>query len=205
MCVGVNFRPHIEEMGRDIPDKPVVFMRFPSSVVGNGDTLMHPGISEQYDFEGELAIVIGKTAHRVSREDAFDVIGGYCCFMDGSVRDWQRHTSQFTAGKNFDRSGAAGEIVEAAEISDPTTLELVTRVNGEEMQRGRIADLVFDIPTLVEYCTAFTTLEPGDIIATGTPGGVGAARKPPVWLKAGDIVEVDIPGVGLLRNNVVEG
>lgn len=204
MCVGVNYRPHIEEMGRDIPDMPVVFMRFPGSIVSDGEDLLHPGISEQYDFEGELAIVIGKPAHRVSREDAFDVIGGYCCFMDGSVRDWQRHTSQFTAGKNFDRSGAIGAFVDAAEIPDPTALELVTRVNGVEMQRGRIADLVFDIPTLIEYCTAFTSLAPGDVIATGTPGGVGAARKPPVWLRPGDTVEVDVSGVGLLRNMVTE-
>ena len=201
LCVGVNYRPHIEEMGREIPDYPVVFTRFASSLVGNGEDLIHPGISEQYDFEGELAIVIGKPAHRVAKSEAFDVIGGYCCFMDGSVRDWQFHTPQFTAGKNFDRSGAIGEVVDAASVGDPTSLELITRVNGEEMQRGRLSDLVFDIPTLVEYCSAFTSLEPGDIIATGTPGGVGAARKPPVWLRPGDSVEVDIEGVGTLRNS----
>ena len=203
LCVGVNFRPHIEEMGRQIPEYPVVFTRFPSSLVGNGDDILHPGISEQFDFEGELAVVIGKTAHRIAREDALDVIGGYCCFMDGSVRDWQFHTPQFTAGKNFDRSGAVGDVVDAAEIADPAVLELVTRVNGEEMQRGRIADLVFDIPTLIEYCSVFTTLEPGDVIATGTPGGVGAARTPPAWLQPGDTVEVAIGGVGTLVNRVV--
>lgn len=203
LCVGVNYRPHIEEMGREVPDKPVVFTRFASSIVGNGDDLLHPGISEQYDFEGELAIVIGKPAHRVSKNDALEVIGGYCCFMDGSVRDWQRHTSQFTAGKNFDRSGAMGEVVDARQIPDPTALELVTRVNGEQMQHGLVRDLVFDIPTLVEYCSSFTSLAPGDVIATGTPGGVGAARKPPVWLKPGDIVEVEIDGLGALQNTVV--
>lgn len=125
--------------------------------------------------------------------------------MDGSVRDWQRHTSQFTAGKNFDRSGAIGEVVDAAQIPDPTQMELITRVNGAQMQHGRVADLVFNIPTLVEYCSSFTSLAPGDVIATGTPGGVGAARKPPVWLNPGDTVEVEIEGLGLLSNTVVAG
>ena len=202
LCVGVNYRPHIEEMGRQVPDYPVVFTRFASSLVGPDEALVRPSVSEQYDFEGELAIVIGKTARHVSRDDALDYIGGYCCFMDGSVRDWQRHTGQFTPGKNFDRSGAIGPIVVASEIPDPRALELTTRVNGEVMQHGRLADLVFDIPHLVAYCSTFAELRPGDVIATGTPGGVGAARKPPRWLVSGDIVEVEIPGVGHLRNPV---
>ena len=202
LCVGVNYRPHIEEMGREMPSHPVVFIRFPGSLVEDGEALLRPRVSEQFDFEGELAIVIGKTARHVSRADAYEYIGGYCCFMDGSVRDWQRHTGQFTAGKNFERSGAIGPMVPAASIPDPTLLELVTRVNGEVMQQGRIADLVFDIPSLVEYCSTFTELVPGDVIATGTPGGVGAARKPPVWLRDGDLVEVEIPGLGVLRNAV---
>ena len=202
LCVGVNYRPHIEEMGRELPDHPVVFTRFPSSLVGNGEALIRPRVSEQYDFEGELAVVIGKAAHRVRREDALEVVGGYCCFMDGSVRDWQRHTMQFTPGKNFDRSGAMGEVVSAGDVPDPAALMLTTRVNGEVMQKGAVRDLVFDIPFLVEYCSTFMELLPGDVIATGTPGGVGAARTPPVWLKDGDIVEVDIPGVGVLTNPV---
>jgi 2-keto-4-pentenoate hydratase/2-oxohepta-3-ene-1,7-dioic acid hydratase in catechol pathway len=202
LCVGVNYRPHIEEMGREVPDYPVVFTRFTSSLVGNGEALARPAISEQYDFEGELAIVIGRPAHRVSREQAFDFVGGYCCFMDGSVRDWQRHTMQFTPGKNFDRSGAMGPLVPAADVPDPMALTLTTRLNGEVMQRGAIRDLVFDIPFLIEYCSSFMELRPGDVIATGTPGGVGAARTPPVWLRAGDVVEVDIPGVGVLSNPV---
>jgi 2-keto-4-pentenoate hydratase/2-oxohepta-3-ene-1,7-dioic acid hydratase in catechol pathway len=202
LCVGVNYRPHIEEMGREIPSHPVVFIRFPGSLVEDGEALLRPRVSEQFDFEGELAVVIGKTARHVARADAYEYIGGYCCFMDGSVRDWQRHTGQFTAGKNFERSGAIGPMVPAARIPDPTLLELVTRVNGEVMQRGRIADLVFDIPSLVEYCSTFTELVAGDVIATGTPGGVGAARKPPVWLRDGDLVEVEIPGLGVLRNAV---
>ncbi len=202
LCVGVNYRPHIEEMGRDIPDYPVVFVRFPGSLVGDGEPLIRPRVSEQFDFEGELAVVIGKTARHVPKSDAYDFIAGYCCFMDGSVRDWQRHTGQFTAGKNFERSGAIGPLVSAAHIEDPETLHLTTRVNGKVMQEGRIADLVFDIPTLVAYCSTFTELQPGDIIATGTPGGVGAARKPPVWLRDGDLVEVEISCLGVLRNPV---
>jgi 2-keto-4-pentenoate hydratase/2-oxohepta-3-ene-1,7-dioic acid hydratase in catechol pathway len=202
LCVGVNYRPHIEEMGREVPDYPVVFTRFPSSLVGDGEDLVRPRVSEKYDFEGELAVVIGRPARHVRRERAFDYVAGYCCFMDGSVRDWQRHTMQFTPGKNFERSGAIGPMVAAADIPDPRALDLTTRVNGEVMQRGRIEDLVFDIPTLIAYCTTFTELRPGDVIATGTPGGVGAARTPPVWLKRGDVVEVEISRLGVLRNPV---
>ena len=202
LCVGVNYRPHIEEMGREVPDYPVVVVRFPSSLVGDGEPLIRPRVSEKYDFEGELAVVIGKPARHVKRDDALGHVAGYCCFMDGSVRDWQRHTGQFTAGKNFERSGAIGHMVPAADIEDPAALELTTRVNGEVMQKGSVADLVFDIPTLLEYCSTFAELSPGDVIATGTPGGVGAARTPPVWLKDGDLVEVEISGLGVLSNPV---
>lgn len=202
LCVGVNYRPHIEEMGREIPDYPVVFTRFESSLVGPDEPVIRPQASEQFDFEGELAVVIGKSARHIKRNNALDYIAGYCCFLDGSVRDWQRHTGQFTAGKNFDRSGAIGQMVPAADVPDPTVLELTTRVNGDVMQEGRVADLVFDIPALIEYCSTFTELQPGDVIATGTPGGVGAARKPPVWLRDGDLVEVEISGIGVLRNPV---
>jgi 2-keto-4-pentenoate hydratase/2-oxohepta-3-ene-1,7-dioic acid hydratase in catechol pathway len=202
LCVGVNYRPHIREMGREVPDHPVVFTRFPASLVGEDEPVIRPAVSEQFDFEGELALVIGKPAYRVPRSAALDYVAAYCCFMDGSVRDWQRHTSQFTPGKNFDRSGAIGRPVPASEVRDPASLTLTTRVNGTVMQSGTVADLVFDIPHLVAYCSTFTELRPGDVIATGTPGGVGAARTPPVWLRDGDIVEVEIPGVGVLRNPV---
>ncbi len=205
LCVGVNYRPHIREMGREVPMHPVVFVRFPGSLAGHGKPIRRPSVSEQFDFEGELAVIIGKRARHVPRDRALQVVAGYCCFMDGSVRDWQRHTGQFTPGKNFQQSGAMGPcLVTADEIPDPTRLTLTTYVNGEVMQRGRVSDLVFDIPSLVEYCSTFTELIPGDVIATGTPGGVGAARTPPVWLKAGDTVEVDIPGVGRLRSLVVD-
>ena len=202
LCVGVNYRPHIEEMGREVPDYPVVFTRFPSSLVGDGEDLVRPRVSEQYDFEGELAVVIGRMARHVQRADALDYVAGYCCFMDGSVRDWQRHTTQFTPGKNFEQSGAIGPMVAAADVPDPSELELTTRLNGAVMQQGRVAELVFDIPTLIAYCSTFTVLQPGDVIATGTPGGVGAARTPPVWLKSGDVVEVEISQIGVLRNPV---
>ena len=203
LCVGVNYRPHIEEMGRQVPQHPVVFVRFPGSLVGHERPIVRPLASEQFDFEGELAVVIGRRARHVSRQQALEYVAGYCCFMDGSVRDWQRHTMQFTPGKNFDQSGAIGPtLVTADEIPDPAVLQLTTRINGEVMQHGKLAELVFDIPALIEYCSTFAELLPGDIIATGTPGGVGAARTPPVWLKRGDTVEVDIPGVGLLRSPV---
>lgn len=205
LCVGVNYRPHIEEMGRQVPDHPVVFVRFPASLVGHNEPILRPRASKQFDFEGELAVVIGKRARHVKRDGALDCIAGYCCFMDGSIRDWQRHTPQFTPGKNFHHSGAIGPcIVTADEIPDPSVLQLTTFVNGEAMQHGRVAELVFDIPALIEYCSTFAELLPGDIIATGTPGGVGAARTPPVWLQPGDTVDVDIPGVGRLRSPVLD-
>ncbi len=205
LCVGVNYRPHIEEMGSEIPDYPVIFVRFPSSLVGHDEPILRPRASEQFDFEGELAVIIGKRARNVSRDSALDYVAGYSCFMDGSVRDWQRHTSQYTAGKNFHKSGAIGPcLVTADEIPDPSQLELTTYVNGDVMQQGQVADLVFDIPQLIEYSSTFSELMPGDVIATGTPGGVGAARTPPVWLKPGDTVAVEIPGVGLLRSPVLD-
>jgi len=205
LCVGVNYRPHIEEMGRDIPKYPVVFVRFSASQTGHGQPVVRPRVSEQFDYEGELAVVIGKRARHVSRDEALDFVAGYSCFMDGSVRDWQRHTMQFTGGKNFVRSGSLGPcLVSSDEVLDPSSLNLTTRINGDVRQEGSVADLLFDIPSLIEYCSTFTELLPGDVIATGTPGGVGAARTPPVWLNDGDLVEVDIPGVGLLANLVAD-
>ena len=203
ICVGVNYRPHVEEMGREIPEHPVLFVRFAGSQVGHREPLLKPSASEQFDFEGEFAIVIGRRARHVSRDEAWSFVAGVTCFMDGSVRDWQRHTMQFTAGKNFLRSGSMGPwLVTPDELPDPEDIRLETRVNGSVMQRGRLADLIFPVPELIEYCSTFTELLPGDVIATGTPGGVGAARKPPVWLGEGDTVEVDIVGIGTLANPV---
>lgn len=203
ICVGVNYRPHVEEMGRDIPARPMLFVRFPGSLVGHGQALIKPQISEQFDFEGELAVVIGRLARQVSRADAFDYIAGYSAFMDGSVRDWQRHTSQFTPGKNFRGSGSMGPyLVTPDDVGDVSRLPIETTVSGASMQRATLSDLIFDIPALIEYCSTFTDLLPGDVIATGTPGGVGAARVPPRWLVDGDQVSVDVGVVGTLRNSV---
>jgi 2-keto-4-pentenoate hydratase/2-oxohepta-3-ene-1,7-dioic acid hydratase in catechol pathway len=204
ICVGVNYRPHAAEMGRPLPEHPLLFVRFADSQVGHRQALIHPALSTRYDYEGELAVIIGKPARRLQRAEAFGVIAGYACFMDGSVRDWQQHSSQFTAGKNFRHSGALGPwLVTRDEIPDPASLTLCTRVNGELMQEGRLADLIFDIPTLIAYCSSFAELLPGDVLATGTPGGVGAARQPPRWLNPGDRVEIDLGRVGALCNTVV--
>jgi 2-keto-4-pentenoate hydratase/2-oxohepta-3-ene-1,7-dioic acid hydratase in catechol pathway len=204
LCVGINYMPHIREMGRERPERPVIFVRFRDSIVGHGQPLVRPRESEQLDFEGELAVVIGKRARRVGKERALEYVAGYACFNDGSVRDFQRHSPQFTPGKNFHASGAFGPwLVTADEIGDPRTLTLTTRLNGAVMQHESVGELCFDVPQLIEYCSMWTQLEPGDVIVTGTPGGVGAGRKPPVWMKAGDTVEVEISGLGVLRNPVI--
>jgi 2-keto-4-pentenoate hydratase/2-oxohepta-3-ene-1,7-dioic acid hydratase in catechol pathway len=199
-------------MGRELPRHPVLFVRFPGSQVGHLQPIIKPSVSEQYDFEGELAIVIGKASRFLDRGAVQSVLAGYSCFMDGSVRDWQAHTHQFTAGKNFGQSGAVGPYLTTADelpgmpgSADYSDLELVTRVNGVVMQNERVAELIFDIPALIAYCSTFTELLPGDIIATGTPGGVGAGRKPPRWLMPGDKVEVDLGPIGTLCNSVQAG
>jgi 2-keto-4-pentenoate hydratase/2-oxohepta-3-ene-1,7-dioic acid hydratase in catechol pathway len=205
LCVGVNYLPHIAEMGRERPDHPVIFVRFADSLVGHAEPMIRPLASEQYDYEGELAVVIGRRARRVSREDALGYVAGYSCFNDGSVRDFQRHGLQWTPGKNFHRSGAFGPwLVTSDELPDPARCRLTTRLNGTTVQDESVGELCFDVPQLIEYCSTWAQLEPGDVIATGTPGGVGAGRKPPLWLKGGDDVEVAISGVGVLRNRVVD-
>lgn len=167
--------------------------------------MLKPKESEMLDFEGELAIVIGRHCRRVSRESALSVVAGYSIYNDGSVRDWQRHSGQFGPGKNFPATGGFGPwIVTPDEIDDVTRCTLVIRLNGIEVQRASIDDLIFDIPALVEYCSTFTPLAPGDVIVTGTPGGVGAARKPPLWMKPGDVAEVEVSGIGILRNIIEE-
>lgn len=205
ICVGLNYRTHLEETGREMPTHPIIFTRFASSQVGHGEPILRPLASGQLDFEGELALVIGQDCRRVSRDDAFSVIAGYSNYNDGSVRDWQRHTMQWGPGKNFPQTGGFGPyLVTADEIGDIRDASLVTRLNGAEMQRATIADLLFGIPELIEYCSAFTPLEVGDVIVTGTTGGVGMARTPPLWMKAGDVVEVEIDGLGILSNPVAD-
>ena len=207
ICVGVNYADHAAESDRapEAPGHPVLFTRFASSLVGHGQPIERPVASHQFDWEGELAVVIGRRAHRVGREAALDHVVGYSCFMDGTLRDWQRHTSQFTPGKNFDRSGAWGPwIVTADEIPDPGALSLTTTVDGEVVQHASTSLMIHDVAAIVSYCSTFTTLEPGDVIATGTPAGVGFARSPQRWLEPGNEVRVEISSIGALANPVVD-
>ena len=205
LCVGLNYKTHVEETGRTETPHPSIFVRFIDSVVGHGQPMVKPALSEQFDYEGELAVVIGTPAWRVPAARALAHVAGYACFNDGSVRDFQRHTTQWTPGKNFRASGAFGPwVVTADEIPDPTRLTLSTRLNGQELQRATTDLLIYTIPVILEYVTSFTPLAPGDVIATGTPGGVGSRRTPPVWMRKGDEVEIEISSVGLLRNPILE-
>ena len=205
ICVGLNYLPHILEGGREVPKFPTLFPRYAASLVGHGQPMVRPKVSEKYDFEGEFAFVIGQPARHASEAQALAYVAGYTCFNDGSVRDWQRHTGQFLPGKNFQSSGAMGPwLVTSDELSDPASMTLATRLNGEEMQRADTGDLVFDVPKLIRYISTFIELEPGDVVVTGTPGGVGVYRDPPVFMKAGDVVEVEVSGIGTLRNPIVD-
>jgi len=203
VCVGLNYRSHIEETGRETPSHPILFPRYPDSLVADGRPMVRPKASTHFDFEGELAFVIGKPGRHVSRAEALSHVAGYACFNDGSVRDFQRHTSQFMPGKNFWHSGAFGPcIVTRDELPDPGAMKLVTRLNGEVVQEARTDDLLFGVPELIEYISTVWPLRVGDVVATGTTGGVGAARKPPLWMKGGDRVEVEISGIGTLGNPI---
>jgi 2-keto-4-pentenoate hydratase/2-oxohepta-3-ene-1,7-dioic acid hydratase in catechol pathway len=204
LCVGLNYKAHREETGRKPTDHPSIFARYALTQVGSGEALVKPRNSDAFDFEGELAVVIGQRGRHVPRARALEIIAGYSCYFDGSVRDWQRHTSQWTPGKNFPATGGFGPwMVTADEIPDPSQLKLVTRLNGKEMQHTTTDLMIFDVPSVIEYLTGFTELVPGDVIATGTPGGVGFTREPPVFMRPGDVTEVEISRVGLLRHPVV--
>lgn len=203
LCVGLNYKTHVAETKRDDSAYPSLFTRFADTLAANGDTILRPAFSDRFDWEGELAVVIGRGGRNISQAQAFDHVAGYACFNDITVRDWQRHTHQWTPGKNFPGTGPLGPwLVTADEVGDVNALTLETRVNGEVMQRASLADLIFTIPVLVEYISRFTPLSPGDVIATGTPGGVGDRRTPPVYMKDGDVVEVEITGLGTLRNRI---
>lgn len=204
-CIGINYATHIKETGRPAPEHPVIFTRVPASQVGHGEAILRPKESDKLDFEGELAVVIGKACRRVSEASALDYVAGYACYNDGSIRDWQRHSSQFAPGKNFYKTGGFGPwLVTANEIPDPSKLNLVTRLNGEVMQEAPTSDLLFDVPQLIAYCSTFTPLLPGDVIVTGTTGGVGLFREPPLFMKDGDEVEVEISSIGVLKNSVAD-
>jgi len=203
VCVGINYRSHAEETGRDISPAPSVFLRLTDTLIGHGAALVRPKVSKMFDFEGELAVVIGRGGRHVSEADALKHVAGYTCFVDGSVRDYQKFS--VTSGKNFPATGPLGPVlVTADEIPDPTRLTLVTRLNGEEMQRSGTDMLIYSIPKVIKFVSDFTSLAPGDVIATGTPAGVGHRRNPPVWMKPGDVLEVEISGIGTLRNPVVD-
>ncbi|WP_120006570.1 fumarylacetoacetate hydrolase family protein [Nesterenkonia muleiensis] len=203
ICIGVNYRAHKEETGRPDVAYPTVFSRFSDTLWPHGAEAPLPAESEKYDYEGELALVIGTRAWKVSAQSAFDHVAGYAPFNDLSARDWQRHTGQWIPGKNFPSSGPFGPYYTPAEdIEDVTSLTLETRVNGEVRQHADISDLLFDIPALIEYVSTFTPLEPGDVIVTGTPGGVGLFMDPPTFLAPGDLVEVEITGLGTLTNRI---
>ena len=203
LCVGLNYESHRQEIGRAEVSYPTIFLRVPSSLAAHGANLSRPKVSSQFDFEGELAVVIGRGGRYIREEDAGAHIAGYACFNDGTLRDWQRHTHQFTPGKNFPLTGAFGPyLVTSDEISDISALSLTTRLNGNVVQQARLSELIFPIPRLIAYCSAFTFLEPGDIICTGTPGGVGFKRTPQLFMKPGDKIEVEITSLGTLSNGI---
>lgn len=204
VCVSLNYSKYAAEAGAELPKKPVLFARWADSHVAHNAPIVLPRESEQFDYEGELAVVIGKEARRVKPADALWHVAGYSIYNDGSIRDWQRHTTQMGLGKNFWHTGSFGPCITTTdEIPDPATLHLTTRLNGRIVQDGSISDLVFDVPQLIEYISAGIPLHPGDVIVTGTPSGVGLGSKPPLWMKAGDTLEIEITKIGALVNKVV--
>ena len=201
-CVGLNYAAHTAEAGVKQPDFPRTFIKVPAALVGHGQKFEKPTLSPQFDFEGEIAVVIGKAARLVKAQDAADYIAGYTCFMDGSVRDWQLERT-LDQGKNFYRSSSMGPcLVTPDEVGPLEKLSITTRVSGEQKQHSGFDKMIFPVPTLIEYISAFTELRPGDVIATGTPEGVGFKRKPPRYLQSGDRVEVIVQNVGTLINEV---
>ncbi|HUI79218.1 MAG TPA: fumarylacetoacetate hydrolase family protein [Bryobacteraceae bacterium] len=203
LCVGVNYETHRQETGRKQATYPTIFLRLANSQTGHGASILRPKVSRDLDFEGELAVIIGHPGRYISEREALAHVAGYSCYNDATLRDWQSHTHQFTPGKNFPRTGAFGPwLTTADEIGDIGSLHLTTRLNGTVMQEAQLDQLIFSIPQLIAYCSSFTRLEPGDVISTGTPGGVGFKRTPPVFLKPGDRIEVEIPCVGTLTNGV---
>lgn len=203
LCVGLNYHAHLAETGKAETPHPPIFLRVADSQQGHEQPLLLPPESHKFDFEGEVAVIIGKPGRRIAEADAWDHVAGYACYNDGSVRDWQVHTPQWGPGKNFYRTGGFGPwMVTADEIPPGTVMTLTTRLNGEEVQRTTTDLLIFSIPQLIAYLSTVMPLETGDVIVSGTPGGVGAKRNPPLWMKAGDTVEVEVDRIGVLRNPV---
>jgi 2-keto-4-pentenoate hydratase/2-oxohepta-3-ene-1,7-dioic acid hydratase in catechol pathway len=203
LCAGINYRSHAAETGRELPKQPSMFIRFANTLIGHGGEMIRPSVSQQFDFEGELAVVMGRGGRHIPAERALDHVAGYTCFVDGSVRDYQKFS--VTSGKNFPGTGPLGPwLVTSDEISDPARLVLTTRLNGQEVQKSSTDLLIYSVPKIIAFCSDFTPLAAGDVIATGTPEGVGHRRNPPLWMKAGDVLEVEISGIGTLRSRVVD-
>jgi len=203
ICVGLNYHAHVQETGREQTPNPVLFARYAGSQIGQGQPLIKPLESDEFDYEGELAVIIGKPGRRIAEADALSYVAGYACYNDASVRDWQKHTHQFMPGKTFAGTGAFGPwMVTADEIPDPTALHLQTRLNGQIVQDTDVSLLITSIPRLIAYCSTILPLLPGDVIVSGTPGGVGARRNPQLWMRDGDVCEVEISGIGTLSNPV---
>jgi 2-keto-4-pentenoate hydratase/2-oxohepta-3-ene-1,7-dioic acid hydratase in catechol pathway len=202
LCAGVNYRAHAAEVSRELPKQPSMFIRFTDTLVEHGGEMIRPKLSDNFDYEGELTLVIGKAGRHIPAERALDHIAGYTIFVDGSVRDYQKFS--VTSGKNWPGTGPLGPwLVTTDEIPDPSRLTLITRLNGQPVQHSGTDKLIYSIPQIVSFCSDFTALSPGDIIATGTPEGVGHGRKPPLWMKPGDTLEVEITGIGILRASIV--
>lgn len=203
ICVGINYVAHAAEAGRTVGKYPVIFHRYAETLLPHGAPLIRPTVSDNFDFEAELAVVIGRGGSHIAPEDAMSHVAGYTCFNDASIRDWQFHTHQYGMGKNFRGTGALGPwLVTADEIPDYRELSVHGLLNGEQMQIGKLSELAFDIPALIAYVSQALDWQPGDILATGTPSGIGFKRQPPVFLKPGDTFDVVIPGVGTLSNPV---
>lgn len=203
ICVGLNYHAHVQETGREETVNPVLFARYSGSQIGHGQALVKPPESHEFDYEGEVAVIIGREGRRIPEAEALDHVAGYACYNDGSIRDWQKHTHQFMPGKTFAGTGAFGPwMVTTDEIPDPAALHLQTRLNGEVVQDTDVSLLITSIPRLIAYCSTILPLLPGDVIVSGTPGGVGARRNPPLWMRDGDICEVEISGIGTLSNRV---
>ncbi len=205
VCVGLNYADHVRETGRELTESPALFLRVSESQIGHGQNIVRPPESHRLDYEGEIAVVIGKGGRRISEADSWSHIAGYSCYNDGSVRDWQVSTTQWTAGKNFWRTGGFGPwMVTADEIKPDQKMTLITRLNGQELQRATTDMMIHSIPRQIAYISTFIPLEPGDVIVTGTPGGVGNKRTPQLFMKPGDVVEIEVDAVGILRNGIVD-
>lgn len=205
LCVGLNYATHVAETGREQKEYPAIFTRWADSLIADGDALVRPAESTRFDYEGELAVVIGKGGRRIPRARAHEHIAGYSVFNDGSVRDWQRHNIQFTPGKTFPGTGAFGPaLIPRDDVADLASQRVQTRLNGQLVQDQPISDMIWDVAFVIEYCSTFAPLSPGDVIVTGTPGGVGDKRKPPLYMKAGDVCEISVGTIGTLSNPVVD-